>query len=81
MCVYIYVSKYMCVYIYIHTENNKASTANDTLSVIWKSDLPDKIKHRFFQAVIMSILLYGCTTWTLTKRIEKKHGDTCTRMQ
>ena len=50
----------------------KAWTAIDRLSVIWKSDLTDKMKHSFFQAAIMSILLYGCTTWTLTKRMEKK---------
>ena len=34
--------------------------------------LTDKKKDRFFQAVVMSILLYGCTTWTLTKPLEKK---------
>ena len=28
----------------------------------------------------MSILLYGCTTWTLTKRMEKRLGDNYTRM-
>ena len=28
----------------------------------------------------MSILLYGCTTWTLTKRIEKKLDGNDTRM-
>ena len=28
----------------------------------------------------MSILLYGCTTWTLTKRIEKKLDGNCTRI-
>ena len=44
----------------------KVWTAIDRLLVIWKSDLTDKIKHSFFQAVGMSILLYGCTTWTLT---------------
>ena len=27
-----------------------------------------------------SILLYGCTTWTLTKRLEKKLGGNYTRM-
>ena len=26
----------------------------------------------FFQAAVVSIQLYGCTTWTLTKRMEKK---------
>ena len=29
----------------------------------------------------MSILLYRCTTWTLTKRMEKKLDGNCTRMQ
>ena len=28
----------------------------------------------------MSILLYGCITWTLTKRMEKKLGDNYIRM-
>ena len=48
----------------------KAWTAIDRLSVIWKSDLTDKMKHSFFQAAVVSILLYGCTT--CTKRVEKK---------
>ena len=30
------------------------------------------MKLSFFQAVVVSILLYGCTTWKLTKRLEKK---------
>ena len=40
----------------------------------------DKIKRDFFQAVFVSILLYGCITWTLTKRIEKKLDGNYTRM-
>ena len=32
----------------------------------------DKIKRNFFQAAVVSVLLYGCTTWTLTECIEKK---------
>ena len=50
------------------------------LSVIWKSDLTDKMKRGFFQAAIVSILRYGCTTWTLTKRKEKKLVGNYTRM-
>ena len=50
----------------------KAWTAINRLLVMWKSDLTDKMKHSFFQAAVVSILLYGCTTWTLTKRMEKK---------
>ena len=47
----------------------------DTLSIIWKSDLTDKMKRSFFQAAVVSILLYGCTTRTLTKRLEKLDGN------
>ena len=56
----------------IDTRLTKAWTAIDRLSIIWKSDLTDKMKRSFFQAAVVSILLYGCTTWTLTKRLEKK---------
>ena len=34
----------------------------------------------FFQAAVVSILLYGCTTWTLTKQLEKKLDGNYTRM-
>ena len=56
----------------INTRLAKAWTAVDRLSVIWKSDLTDKMKHSFFQTAVMSILLYECITWTLTKGMEKK---------
>ena len=58
----------------------KAWTAIDKLSIIWKSDLTDKIKRSFFQDAVVSILLYGCTTWMLTKRLEKKLDGNYTRM-
>ena len=65
----------------INTRLAKAWTANDRLSVIWKSDLTDKIKHSlYFQAAVVSILLNGCTTWMLTKRMEKKLDGNYTRM-
>ena len=43
-------------------------------------DLTDKMKRSFFQAAVVSILLYGCTTWTLTKRLEKKLDGNYTRI-
>ena len=64
----------------INTTLAKSWTAIDRLLVIWKSDLPDKIKLSFFQAVVVSILLYGCTSWTLTKSMEKKLDGNYTRM-
>ena len=38
------------------------------------------MKRSFFQAGVASILLYGCTTWNLTKRLEKKLDGNYTRM-
>ena len=42
------------------------------------------MKRSFFQAAVVSILLYGCTTWMLTwmltKRLEKKLDGNYTRM-
>ena len=64
----------------IDTRLTKAWTAIDRLPITGKSDLTDKMKHSFFQAAVVSILLYGCTTWTLTKRLEKKFDGNYTRM-
>ena len=64
----------------IDTRLTKAWTAIDRLSIIWKSDLADKMKRSFFQAAVVSILLYGCTTWTLTNRLKKKLDGNYTRM-
>ena len=64
----------------IDTRLTKAWTAINRLSIIWESDLNDKMKRSFFQAAVVSIPLYGCTTWTLTKRLEKKLEGNYTRM-
>ena len=64
----------------VNTRLVKAWIAIDRLLIIWKSDLTDKIKRSFFQATVGLIVLYGCTTWTLTKRMEKKLEGNYTRM-
>ena len=64
----------------IDTRLTKAWTAIDRLSIIWKSNLTDKMKLSFFQTAVVSILLYGCTTWMLTKRLEKKLDGNYTRL-
>ena len=62
-----YVSAYICTSSVSSTEKDidtrltKAWTATDRLSIMRKSDLTDKMKRSFFQAAIVSILLYGCT--------------------
>ena len=58
----------------------RTRTAIDRLSIIWKSNLSDQIKRDFFKAAVVSVLLCGCTTWILTKRIEKKLDGNYTRM-
>ena len=64
----------------IDTRLTKAWTVINGLSVIWKSHLTDKMKRSFFQEAIVSIQLYGCITWTLTKRLETKLDGNYTRM-
>ena len=64
----------------IDTRLTKASTAINRLSIMWISDLTYKMKRGFFQAAVVSILLYGCTTWTLTKRLEKMLDGNYTRI-
>ena len=64
----------------INMQLAKAWTAFDRLSIIWKSNLSDKIKRDFFQAAVVSILLHRCTSWTLTKRTKKKLDRNYARM-
>ena len=49
---------------------------------VWVFDLglTDKRKRSFFQAAVVPILLSGCTTWTLTKRLKKTLDGNYTRM-
>ena len=49
-------------------------------TILWESEPSDKIKRDFFQTVVVSILLYACTTWTLTKSIEKSLDGNYTRI-
>ena len=74
---------------YIRSQNFKKTSTRSVrrhgqlsigLTIIWKSDLTDKMERSFFRTTVVSILLYGCTTWTLTKRLEKKLDDNYTRM-
>ena len=42
--------------------------------------MTDKIRRSFFQTVVVSILLYGCTTWMLLEHMEKKLNGNYTKM-
>ena len=51
--------------------------------IVWNrtvSDLTDKIKSNFFQAEVVSIVLYWDTSWAQTKRMEKNFDGNYTRM-
>ena len=48
----------------------KKKAAIDKLTTTLKSYDSDEIKRAFFQAVAVSVLLYSCTTWILTKHLE-----------
>ena len=47
---------------HIDTRLAKTWSPIDRLSIIWKSNLTDKMKRSFFQAAVVLILQYGCTT-------------------
>ena len=53
----------------------KARTAIERLLIRQKSDLSDKIKQKFFQAVAVLVLLYGCTISTLKKKTNAERLD------
>ena len=65
---------------YVNICIHKGCTAVDKLTTIWKSNLFDKMKQEFFQAVAMTVLLYGCTTGILTKSLKKKLNGNHKRM-
>ena len=50
----------------------QAWAALNKMDAIWKSKLGRKTKISLFSATVVSVLLYGCETWTLTAALEKK---------
>ena len=64
----------------INIRKAKAWKALDGLSVIWKSNLTDRLKRDFFKAVVDPVLTYGSSTWTLTKQQETSLDGTYTRL-
>jgi hypothetical protein len=49
-----------------------ATSAMARLSRVWRSNISFPTKYRLFRSLVLSILLYGCETWTLTDRMEKR---------
>ena len=65
------------VWVYTHTHTH---THTQGITTMWKSDLSDKIKWKLYQVVAMLVQLYGYTTLTLRKQLEKKLFGNYTRM-
>ena len=69
---------------YRHTHTQKYKNITPTYvyiykCILWLKTILTPISSSY-QAAVTSILLYGCTTWTLTKRLEKKLDGNYTRM-
>ena len=50
------------------------------LKSIWKSQIDINLKKQFFNSTIISVLLYGCETWSLTKGLNKRLDGTYTKL-
>ena len=57
---------------YVDVRIGKAWVALQKLNTIWNSNLPKNLKLAFFHTTVSSVLLYGSSTWTLTKKLETK---------
>ena len=64
----------------ISSRKAKAWQALNKMDNIWKSQLSRTIKLLLFLATVVSILLYGSETWSLTVAEEKRLDGTYTRM-
>ena len=65
---------------HINVRKALAWKACHKLSTIWKSKLQRSIKIKLFISIVESVLLYGCETWTITKKLEKQLDGMYTRM-
>ena len=64
----------------ISTRIGKAWSALNKMDIIWKSTLQAPLKIAFFKSTVQSVLLYGSSTWTLTKSLTKKLDGAYTKM-
>ena len=64
----------------IKVRKGQAWAALNKMDDIWKSDLRRETKIGFFKATVEFVLLYGCETWTLNKKLNKSLDGCYTRM-
>ncbi|GFR93520.1 retrovirus-related Pol polyprotein LINE-1 [Elysia marginata] len=56
----------------VRTRIALATAAFAKLGKIWKSSISFKAKHKLFRSFVISILTYGCETWTLLADTERR---------
>ena len=64
----------------VRVRKAQAWAALNKMEAIWKSKLGRKTKISLFSATVVSVLLYGCETWTLNKQMNKSLDGCYTRM-
>ena len=69
-----YVCMYVCMYVYMNIYVYVCIYVYIFIYIFMR------IYMCIYVSAVTSILLYGCTTWTLTKRLEKKLDGNYTRM-
>jgi len=57
-----------------------AWTAANKMDTIWKSDLNNELKVRFFRSTVENVLVYGSESWTLTREMERRLNGNYTRL-
>ena len=56
----------------VRTRIATATAAMARLSRVWKSNINFKTKFRLYKSLVVSILMYGCETWTLLADTERR---------
>ena len=64
----------------VRVRKAQAWAALNKMDAIWKSKLGRKTKISLFSATVVSVLLYGCETWTLNKQMNRSLDGCYTRM-
>ena len=64
----------------VKVRKGQAWSALNKMDKIWKSTLKRETKIGLFKATVEHVLLYGCETWTLTKKLNKSLDGCYTRM-
>ena len=64
----------------VNVRIGKAWVSLQKLNTIWNSNLPKNLKLAFFHTTVSSVLFYGSSSWTSTKKLETKLNGCYTKM-